>query len=102
MTAAEIECGFLTYHPRMPNFPNIVRHKGQWMPEALITRGEHKRFSDAELMSEYHKANSRRYQRQYNEASAGDDYTDENWDEHFNMQNALYRFAEHPHFDEEH
>lgn len=48
----EVECGFLTYHPPMPHFPTIVRYKGQWMPEALITHGGNKRFTDAELAAE--------------------------------------------------
>lgn len=96
----EIRCGFLTYHPTLAGTTDIVRHKGQWMPEALATGGKDKRFTDAELMAEYHKLNARRYQCQYNEMSSGDDYTEESWDEHFAMQNTVYRFATEPHYGE--
>jgi hypothetical protein len=99
MTAQhEVQCGFLTYHPTMGD---IVRYKNQWTPEALITGGIHpKRFTDAELMAEYHKLDCRLYQRQFNEVCSGDDYTEESWERHAEMQNTVYRFAEHPHFDE--
>lgn len=96
----EVECGFLTYHPRHADMPNVVRYKGQWMPEALATGMNDKRFTDAELMAEYHKLNARRYQRHYNELSSGDEYPEASWDEHFDIQNTIYRFALAPHFDE--
>ena len=98
---SEVQCGFLTYHPRHADMPNVVRYKGQWMPEALATGMISKRFTDAELMAEYHKLNARRYQRQFNEVSSGDDYPEDTWDEHFDIQNTVYRFALAPHFDED-
>lgn len=87
----------LTWFDKHPTL-DAYRVGSHYAPYALLAREV--RFSDAELMAEYHQANSRRYQRQYNEVSAGDDYTEESWDEHFDMQNAFYRFAAHPHFDE--
>lgn len=52
----EIRCGFLTYHPTLAGTADIVRYKGQWMPEALATGGKDKRFSDAELAAEFEAA----------------------------------------------
>lgn len=52
----EVQCGFLTYHPRHADMPNLVRYKGQWMPEALATGMIDKRFTDAELAAEMFRA----------------------------------------------
>lgn len=98
MSAIEVECGFLTYHPPMPNFPNIVRYKGHWMPEALITRGDHKRFSEAELAAEYH-ANEIEAWRM---SARRPEFYDLDQAERLEAQEwTLRRFASHQHFDEE-
>jgi len=89
--SGEVQCGFLTYHPPMPHFPTIVRYKGQWMPEALITHGDHKRFTDAELAAEFHRADT-----ECQIAWIDGEHTDA-------MQarfDTVERFAMAPHFDE--
>jgi len=94
----EVECGFLTYHSPMPHFPTIVRYRGQWMPEALITHGGHKRFSDAELASE-HWAYCYLWEHQV----ADDDGYDggARTREYKRRAMAIERFATAPHYDEE-
>ncbi|BCW47923.1 hypothetical protein [Arthrobacter sp. StoSoilB13] len=87
----------LTWFEKLPDM-DAYRVNGQYAPYALNARDV--RFTDAELMAEYHKLDCRLYQRQYNEVCSGDDYTEESWERHAHMQNTIYRFAEAPHFDE--
>jgi hypothetical protein len=99
----EIECGFLTYHPPMPHFPTIVRYKGQWMPEALVTHGDHKRFSDAELAAELWFAVEGRTNNAANIMSGNNyknPYAQKAFQRAIDIAKAAHRFAEAPHFDE--
>ena len=87
----EIECGFLTFHPTLAGMGDIVRYKGQWTPESLITGGiNSKRFSDAELMAEYWAA--------YGEANAT---MTANPRLPFSRRHALRRFANNPNHDDQ-
>ena len=87
----------LTWFEKLPT-ADAYRVNGHFAPYAVLARDV--RFSDAELMAEYHKLDCRLYQRQFNEVCSGDDYTEESWDRHTEMQNTVYRFATYPHFDE--
>lgn len=63
-----------------------------------------KRLTDAELAAEYHSWDSICRREQWIEAVRGDDYTDRErrgQDQLYERLNTLYRFATHPHYDEE-
>jgi len=87
----------LTWFDKLPT-ADAYRVNGHFAPYAVLARPV--RFSDAELMAEYHKLDCRLYQRQFNEVCSGDDYSEESWDRHAEMQNAVYRFATHDHYDQ--
>lgn len=99
----EVECGFLTYHPRHAEMPNIVRYKGQWMPEALATGMVDKRFTDAELAAELWLAVDNRTRDAAN-IMTGNNHANPHALKAFNrsidIAKTAYRFALAPHFDE--
>jgi hypothetical protein len=84
VTPKPVQCGFLTHYPT--NGP-LIHNGNSWIPEAIITGGNNKRFSDAELAAEYYAAFfdlALEFTR-YGNAEPSQ---------------VLERFATHPHYDE--
>ena len=104
MRQAEVQCGFLTYHPRHPDMPNVVRYENQWMPESLATGMNYKRFTDAELAAEFEAS---RCDAMVAKAAHAPTYwapLGETWENTYDAATertmTLLRFALNPHFDE--
>jgi hypothetical protein len=84
--------GFLTHYPT--NGP-LIHNGNSWIPEAVVTGGNDKRFTDAELAAEWHRTASMEF------AAIGtpSEYKPGAQQRAAIQRMALHRFATHPHYD---